>query len=153
MCSARVLTTRKVQCAAEGLCDEQSRQKTVSMVRHVNWTSKSRVFLVICALFAALLLICNRSAKISEQLLSVPGEQHCEEQKALLLFNRVPKCGGTTLITLLKKLQRINNFTHASSKIYDRKQLNADEQVCREIINYIFARHSSIMQILFCSDS
>ncbi len=46
-----------------------------------------------------------------------------------LIYNRVPKCGSTTLYTLMKKLSILNNFTHFNSKIYNRRMLSKEEQV------------------------
>ena len=56
----------------------------------------------------------------------------------VLLFNRVPKCGGTTLLTLLRQLSHLNNFTHVSSNIYDKKQLSSSEQrvLFEQLVSY-----------------
>lgn len=46
-----------------------------------------------------------------------------------LLFNRVPKCGSTSLIAIIRKLSKLNNFKHVSSKIYDQRLLTSHMQV------------------------
>ncbi|CAG2160962.1 unnamed protein product [Oppiella nova] len=45
-----------------------------------------------------------------------------------LFYNRVPKCGSTTLITLLRKLSKLNGFIHLNSKIYDKRMLDIKQQ-------------------------
>ncbi|GBM07438.1 hypothetical protein AVEN_60479-1, partial [Araneus ventricosus] len=45
-----------------------------------------------------------------------------------LFYNRVPKCGSTTLITLIRKLAVKNNYIHFNSKIYDKKNVDEEEQ-------------------------
>ncbi len=46
-----------------------------------------------------------------------------------LLYNRVPKCGSTTLYTLMRKLSKVNGYKHFNSKIYDKRILDFAEQV------------------------
>jgi hypothetical protein len=46
-----------------------------------------------------------------------------------LFYNRVPKCGSTTLYTLMRKLSKVNGYKHFNSKIYDKRILNFAEQV------------------------
>ncbi|XP_054169239.1 uronyl 2-sulfotransferase-like, partial [Oppia nitens] len=45
-----------------------------------------------------------------------------------LIYNRVPKCGSTTLITLLENLSKLNHFKHYNSKIYNKRLLNFKQQ-------------------------
>ncbi|XP_055943057.1 heparan sulfate 2-O-sulfotransferase pipe-like [Argiope bruennichi] len=52
-----------------------------------------------------------------------------------LFYNRVPKCGSTTLITLIRKLAVKNNYIHFNSKIYDRKNVGEEEQ--RRIVKQV----------------
>lgn len=40
-----------------------------------------------------------------------------------LFYNRVPKCGSTTLLALIKSLAKKRGFTHLSSRIPDRRWL------------------------------
>lgn len=45
-----------------------------------------------------------------------------------LFYNRVPKCGSTTLYTLIRKLSSMHRYRHFNSKVYDRKIVDLDEQ-------------------------
>ncbi|KAL1429457.1 hypothetical protein MTO96_016297 [Rhipicephalus appendiculatus] len=45
-----------------------------------------------------------------------------------LVYNRVPKCGSTTLLTLLRRLSVKNGFQHFHCTTYDRRMLTRDEQ-------------------------
>lgn len=45
-----------------------------------------------------------------------------------LLYNRVPKCGSTTLLTLLRRLSARNGFRHLHCKTYDKRMLTSEEQ-------------------------
>ncbi|XP_077544909.1 heparan sulfate 2-O-sulfotransferase pipe [Haemaphysalis longicornis] len=51
--------------------------------------------------------------------------QHPERR---LLYNRVPKCGSTTLLTLLRKLSRRNRFHHVHSTTFDKRLLTRVQQ-------------------------
>ena len=57
------------------------------------------------------------------------AEKHHYKPGLRLFYNRVPKSGSTTLITLLRKLSKVNGFKHFNSKIYDKRLLNCEEQV------------------------
>ena len=46
-----------------------------------------------------------------------------------LIYNRVPKCGSTTLIALLRQLSKLNHFVHINSKIYDQRRIPCEQQV------------------------
>ncbi|KAG8180166.1 hypothetical protein JTE90_020464 [Oedothorax gibbosus] len=57
----------------------------------------------------------------------------CDEvDPGRLFYNRVPKCGSTTLITLMRRMAAKNDFVHFNSKVYDRK--NADQKEQRRIV-------------------
>ncbi|RWS02414.1 uronyl 2-sulfotransferase-like isoform X1 [Dinothrombium tinctorium] len=43
-------------------------------------------------------------------------------------YNRVPKCGSSTLYQLMQMLSKVNGFTHFNSKIYNERMLNKHEQ-------------------------
>ncbi|XP_065284809.1 uronyl 2-sulfotransferase isoform X1 [Dermacentor albipictus] len=45
-----------------------------------------------------------------------------------LVYNRVPKCASTTLLTLLRRLSATNGFRHLHCRIYDKRMLTSDEQ-------------------------
>ncbi|CAN8025146.1 unnamed protein product [Ixodes persulcatus] len=45
-----------------------------------------------------------------------------------LLYNRVPKCGSTTLVHLLRRLAKSNGFSHVHSKTYNQRLLSPEEQ-------------------------
>lgn len=45
------------------------------------------------------------------------------------MYNRVPKCGSTTLLTLLRRLSARNGFRHLHCRTYDKRILTSDEQV------------------------
>ncbi|KAI1294686.1 Uronyl 2-sulfotransferase [Halotydeus destructor] len=57
---------------------------------------------------------------------------------------RVPKCGGTTMVTLLRTLSKRNNFSHVTSHVYDKRLLSPVEQVemFRELTNHSYDRLS-----------
>lgn len=59
-----------------------------------------------------------------------------------LFYNRVPKCGSTTLYTLIRKLSALHGYVHFNSKVYDRKNVDEEEQdrATRE-------KHSSALQL------
>lgn len=52
-----------------------------------------------------------------------------------LFYNRVPKCGSTTLYTLIRKLSSLHGYVHFNSKVYDRK--NVDEEEQRRIVQLV----------------
>lgn len=102
--------------------------RQVFVKRHENITavlSCRLLIVVIAASFAFFILFNRRAAKRAPD---APAEEH-KDLPPILFFNRVPKCGGTTLITLLKQLGQVNNFTHESSRLYDKKLITVDEQV------------------------
>lgn len=45
-----------------------------------------------------------------------------------LLYNRVPKCGSTTLVHLLRRLALKNGFSHVHSRTYNQRLLRPEEQ-------------------------
>ncbi|EEC07295.1 heparan sulfate 2-O-sulfotransferase, putative [Ixodes scapularis] len=47
---------------------------------------------------------------------------------ARLLYNRVPKCGSTTLVHLLRRLSKSNGFSHVHSKTYNQRLLSPEQQ-------------------------
>ena len=53
----------------------------------------------------------------------------------ILIFNRVPKCGSSTMNEVLDHLSSINNFTHKSWNVYWMKQQNVDEE--REFLSSV----------------
>ena len=48
-----------------------------------------------------------------------------------VFYNRVAKCGSRTVMRILEKLEKLNNFTIYKSKIYDKMKLQLEEQVGR----------------------
>ncbi|KAF4522512.1 hypothetical protein B566_EDAN002597 [Ephemera danica] len=46
----------------------------------------------------------------------------------LLVYNRVPKCGSSTLQSVLRGLASRNKFQHHSSKIYNQRMLTRHEE-------------------------
>ena len=98
-----------------------SKIQIISLSEHQsNWKSKS-------------LLMQN----ISEE---EPTEETCAEKHDYkpglrLFYNRVPKSGSTTLITLLRKLSKANGFKHFQSKITNKRLLNCEKQVNLLIIS------------------
>lgn len=60
-------------------------------------------------------------------------EQNVDWQR--LFYNRVPKCGSTTLYTLIRKLSSMHRYSHFNSKVYDRKIVDEDEQ--RRIVQLV----------------
>lgn len=59
----------------------------------------------------------------------------CSSDGQRLFYNRVPKCGSTTLYTLIRKLASMHGFTHFNSKVYDKK--NVDEEEQRRIVQLV----------------
>ena len=53
----------------------------------------------------------------------------------LLVYNRVPKCGSTTLVSLLTLLAKRNKFNVASSRVYNRKWLDQEEEI--QLVNLL----------------
>lgn len=53
----------------------------------------------------------------------------------VLVYNRVPKCGSTTLVSLLTMLAKKNKFYVASSRVYNRKRLDQEEEL--ELVNLL----------------
>ncbi|RWS26085.1 uronyl 2-sulfotransferase-like isoform X1 [Leptotrombidium deliense] len=64
-----------------------------------------------------------------------------------LYYNRVPKCGSSTLVHLMQTLSKLNGFNHFHSHIYDRRLLNYSEQkevvknVTQQALRSSFDRH------------
>lgn len=46
-----------------------------------------------------------------------------------VFYNRVAKCGSRTVMRILEKLEKLNNFTIYKSKVYDKMKLQLEEQV------------------------
>lgn len=46
----------------------------------------------------------------------------------MLIYNRVPKCGSTTMLWIIKGLSQKNKYTHRSSKLYHSRQLSKYKQ-------------------------
>ena len=57
---------------------------------------------------------------ISDQNNSIASDANRTVQSSILLYNRVPKCGSTSLKKILKHLGRKNAFKYESSKIFWR---------------------------------
>ena len=57
---------------------------------------------------------------ISDQNNSIASDANRTIQSSILLYNRVPKCGSTSLKKILKHLGRKNAFKYESSKIFWR---------------------------------
>ncbi|CAL4060129.1 unnamed protein product, partial [Meganyctiphanes norvegica] len=51
----------------------------------------------------------------------------------ILVYNRVPKCGSTTMLRVLSKLAHYNKYSHRSSKLYHHHQLTQHEQDVLEL--------------------
>ncbi|XP_054711643.1 uronyl 2-sulfotransferase-like [Uloborus diversus] len=62
------------------------------------------------------------------------SEQNLVDRQRLF-YNRVPKCGSTTLYFLIRKLSSMHHYSHINSKVYDRK--NVDEEEQRRIVKRI----------------
>jgi len=54
-------------------------------------------------------------------------ERFYENQPSFLIYNRIPKCGSTTLLKLVKRLSARNNFDYIPSKIYNKERLAAEK--------------------------
>ncbi|XP_066941047.1 uronyl 2-sulfotransferase-like [Macrobrachium rosenbergii] len=50
------------------------------------------------------------------------------ENTRLVIYNRVPKCGSTTVNTIINRLHLKNKFHHRHSKIYNKHWLNEEER-------------------------
>jgi hypothetical protein len=46
-----------------------------------------------------------------------------------VFYNRVAKCGSRTVMRILEKLEKLNNFTIYKSKVYDKMKMQLEEQV------------------------
>lgn len=85
-------------------------------------------------LILGLLLLLSASCVYFLLQPSLPAEPTVEhgpqpaDRSHRLLYNRVPKCGSTTLLTLLRRLSKSNGFWHIHSHTYDRRLLSRSEQ-------------------------
>ncbi|XP_077498248.1 heparan sulfate 2-O-sulfotransferase pipe [Amblyomma americanum] len=70
----------------------------------------------------------NLSASCSSGGADAEDAGVARRQKVRLLYNRVPKCGSTTLLTLLRRLSTSNGFQHLHCRIYDKRLLTHDQQ-------------------------
>jgi len=65
----------------------------------------------------------------------VPTAENRSNNEKILVYNRVPKCGSSTLKLLVKLLAKENEFKSYSSRTYFRRKLSlADE---KELVGYI----------------
>ena len=51
----------------------------------------------------------------------------------VLVYNRVPKCGATTPVSLLRLLAKRNKFHVASARVYNRKYFGSNKEISKEI--------------------
>ncbi len=49
---------------------------------------------------------------------------------SMVIFNRVPKCGSSTVNTVTRSLAERNRYTRIHSRIYDHHEIKSNEQVC-----------------------
>ena len=68
----------------------------------------------------------NTSATDHVKSLTFPAKGRLSPDR--LVYNRVPKCGSMTAVGIIKVLSTRNNFTVISSKIYDRAELETEEE-------------------------
>ena len=47
----------------------------------------------------------------------------------LVVYNRVPKCGSTTMLSLIRALRKRNGFKSMTSHIYDKMHITEQAQV------------------------
>ncbi|CAM1295127.1 Uncharacterised protein g1199 [Pycnogonum litorale] len=67
--------------------------------------------------------------RISElDAIGIPATKRTVGDVRFLMYNRIPKCGSTTFIMLLKRLNRRNGYHHFSSDVYHRRRLSIGEQ-------------------------
>ncbi|XP_064113613.1 uronyl 2-sulfotransferase-like [Macrobrachium nipponense] len=64
------------------------------------------------------------------------------ENTRLVIYNRVPKCGSTTVNTIIKRLQLKNKFHHHHSKIYNTHWL--DEERRKALTKRLYANSKKI---------
>ena len=75
-------------------------------------------------------------------------ERLYENRPSFLIYNRIPKCGSTTLLKLVKRLSVRNNFDYIPSKIYNKERLAAEKL---GVVITLGVRCWSIIKILSCA--
>ena len=75
---------------------------------------------------------------------------HSANTTRALIYNRVSKCGSTTMLNLIRKLSQRNGFHHAHSTIYSKRHISsgAQKQLAAKVTKlrklkkpYLFDRH------------
>ncbi|KAG1649407.1 Uronyl 2-sulfotransferase [Nymphon striatum] len=51
-----------------------------------------------------------------------------DREDKILIYNRIPKCGSSSLTKIIRKLAKTNNFTHHTSKNFDQWRLSSVEK-------------------------
>ena len=68
-----------------------------------------------------------------------------------IIYNRVPKCGSSTVLSVLRKLARIHNFTYIHSKVFDhpRVSLKMEQDLVMQLKTtptpWLYERHISVL--------
>ena len=65
----------------------------------------------------------------------------------LVVYNRVPKCGSTTFLNILKRLSNKNHFQYIHSKIFDKRFLIEEKQ--KDLLNEIDRKSAHASFALF----
>ena len=80
-----------------------------------------------------------------------PSNQNKSVSHPILIYNRVPKCGSTTMQRIIHELKKLNKFHYEVSEIYNEKALSyqeADTLLKSEILpqvkngGFVFDRHA-----------
>ena len=53
---------------------------------------------------------------------------HSANTTRALIYNRVSKCGSTTMLNLIRRLSKRNRFYHAHSTIYSKRHISSGAQ-------------------------
>ncbi|XP_064486551.1 uronyl 2-sulfotransferase-like [Ornithodoros turicata] len=91
-------------------------------------TCRSRGLAICSVILLVMLSLCVYLARPTLYWTTVYNQDVSSRTSMRLFYNRVPKCGSTTLLTLLRRLSGIHQFRHVHSKTYDKRLLSRPDQ-------------------------